>query len=64
MTLHRVEGDTLVRVLGFSPAAGTPYIIAPRETKARLRGPQNGELLFSGAHGSFAWTSEQAMAVS
>jgi hypothetical protein len=61
VTLHRVEGDTLVRVLGFSPAAGTPYIIAPRETKARLRGPQNGELLFSSAHGSFAWTSEQAI---
>jgi hypothetical protein len=60
VTLHQVQGDTQVRVLGFSPAAGTPYMIAPRELKARLRGPQTGELLFSGAQGSFAWTSEQA----
>ncbi|CAH0315158.1 hypothetical protein SRABI118_04974 [Massilia sp. Bi118] len=60
VTVHQVQGDTLVRVLGFSPAAGTPYIIAPREIKARLRGPQNGELLFSGSQGSFAWSSEQA----
>jgi hypothetical protein len=62
VTVHRVQGDTLVRVLGFSPAAGTPYIIGPREIKTRLRGPQNGELLFSGAQGSFAWSSEQACA--
>jgi hypothetical protein len=60
VTVHRVQGDTQVRVLGFSPAAGTPYIIAPREIKARLRGPQTGELLFSGAQGSFDWSSEQA----
>jgi hypothetical protein len=60
VTVHRVQGDTLVRVLGFSPAAGSPYIIAPREIKTRLRGPQFGELLFGGAEGSFAWSSEQA----
>jgi hypothetical protein len=60
ITVHQVEGDTQVRVLGFSPAAGTPYIIAPRELKSRLRGPQTGELLFAGAQGSFAWSSEQA----
>jgi hypothetical protein len=62
VTVHRVQGDTLVRVLGFSPAAGTPYIIGPREIKTRLRGPQNGELLFSGTQGGFAWSSEQACA--
>jgi uncharacterized protein YdbL (DUF1318 family) len=60
VTVHKVAGDTLVRVLGFSPAAGSPYIIAPREIKTRLRGPQFGELLFAGADGSFAWSSEQA----
>jgi hypothetical protein len=60
VAVHQVQGDTLVRVLGFSPAAGAPYIIAPREARARLRGPQSGELLFSGARGSFAWSSEQA----
>jgi hypothetical protein len=59
ITVHRVDGDMQVRVLGFSPAAGTPYIIAPRELKARLRGPQTGELLFSGSQGGFAWSSEQ-----
>jgi hypothetical protein len=60
VTVHKVEGDTLVRVLGFSPAAGAPHIIAPREIKTRLRGPQFGELLFGGTEGSFAWSSEQA----
>jgi len=60
VTVHQVQGDTLVRVLGFSPASGSPYIIAPRDIKARLRGPQSGELLFSGAQGSFTWSSEQA----
>jgi hypothetical protein len=60
IAVHQVEGDTQVRVLGFSPAAGTPYIIAPRELKSRLRGPQTGELLFAAAQGSFAWSSEQA----
>jgi hypothetical protein len=60
VTVHKVEGDTLVRVLGFSPAAGPPHIIAPREIKTRLRGHQFGELLFAGADGSFAWSSEQA----
>jgi hypothetical protein len=60
VTVHRVQGDTLVRVLGFSPAAGAPYILSPREIKTRLRGPQFGALLFAGAAGSFAWSSEQA----
>jgi hypothetical protein len=60
VTVQRVAGDTLVRVLGFSPAAGSPYIITPRENKTRLRGPQSGELLFAGAGGSFAWSSEHA----
>ena len=57
--LKAVQGDTQVRVLGFSPAAGSPYLMAPREIRARLRGPQRGALLFAGAAGSFAWNSEQ-----
>jgi hypothetical protein len=60
VTVHKVEGEILVRVLGFSPAAGAPYVIAPREIKTRLRGPQFGELLFAGSDGSFTWSSEQA----
>jgi hypothetical protein len=58
--VRRVQGDTQVRVLGFNPAAGSAWLMGPREIKARLRGPQSGELLFSGADGSFAWDSEQA----
>jgi len=59
--LKAVQGDTQVRVLGFSPAGGSPYLMAPREIRARLRGPQRGELLFSGAAGTFAWNSEQTL---
>jgi hypothetical protein len=58
--VRRVRGDTQVRVLGFNPAAGSAWLMGPREIKARLRGPQGGELLFSGSDGSFAWDSEQA----
>jgi predicted thioesterase len=52
-----VQGELQVRIVPFSPAAGTPYRLAPRDVKARLRGPQMGELLFSGAAGEFAWSS-------
>jgi hypothetical protein len=58
--LPRKQGETQVRVLGYNPAAGSPYLMPPREIKARLRGPQSGALLFAGASGSFAWDSEQA----
>jgi len=58
--LRQVHGETQVRVLGFSPTGGSPYLMPPREIKARLRGPQRGELLFGGAGGSFTWDSEQA----
>lgn len=58
VTVHRLQGDTQVRVLGFDPRAGHPWLAAPRDVKARLRGPQCGALLFSGATGSVAWRSE------
>jgi len=57
-----VQGETQVRVLGFSPTGGSPYLMAPREIRARLRGPQRGALLFAGAAGSFGWNSELAAA--
>jgi hypothetical protein len=60
VNVRRVAGETQVRVLGYNPAAGSPYLMPPREIKARLRGPQRGALLFAGASGSFAWDSEQA----
>jgi uncharacterized protein (DUF342 family) len=53
-----VQGETQVRVLGFDPAASA-YDLGPREIRQRLRGPQAGELLFGGASGRFAWSSEQ-----
>lgn len=55
-----VQGETQVRVLGFSPTGGSPYLMAPREIRARLRGPQRGALLFVGAEGRFGWNSELA----
>lgn len=57
-----VQGETQVRVLGFSPIGGSPYLMAPREIRARLRGPQRGALLFAGTEGSFDWNSELAAA--
>jgi uncharacterized protein (DUF342 family) len=53
-----VQGETQVRVLGFDPAASA-YDLGPREIRQRLRGSQAGELLFGGASGRFAWSSEQ-----
>jgi hypothetical protein len=60
VSVRSVQGDTQVRVLGFNPAAGSPYDLPPREIRTRLRGPQHGELLFSGASGTVDWNSEQA----
>lgn len=59
VAVRSVQGETQVRVLGFNPAAGSPYQLAPREIRARLRGPQHGDILFSGAAGSVDWNSEQ-----
>jgi len=55
--LGQVRGETQVRLLAFDPAAGNPWLLAPRAVKARLRGPQPGALLFAGAAGGFAWDS-------
>ena len=59
VALREVRGETQVRVLGFDPGDGNPWLMAPREIRARLRGPQRGELLFGAAAGGFAWNSEQ-----
>jgi hypothetical protein len=60
VTIRSVQGETQVRVLGFNPAAGSPYDLAPREIRMRLRGPQHGDLLFSGSAGKVEWDSQQA----
>lgn len=60
VAIRSVQGETQVRVLGFNPAAGSPYDLAPREIRMRLRGPQHGELLFSGSAGTVEWDSQQA----
>jgi hypothetical protein len=59
VTVRSVQGDTQVRILGFNPAAGSPYDLAPREIRMRLRGPQHGELLFSGTGGAVDWDSRE-----
>ena len=56
-----VQGETQVRVLGFTPTGGSPYLMAPREIRARLRGQQRGALLSAQA-GSFTWNSVSAAA--
>ena len=53
-----MQGETQVRILGYSPAGGQPYRWPPREIRTRLRGPQAGELLFLGGAGSVAWSSD------
>ncbi|MFK3736777.1 flagellar assembly protein A [Massilia sp. TN1-12] len=62
VTVRMVQGETQVRILGYSPAAGSaPYRLAPRDIRTRLRGPQRGELLFSGSSGQVAWNSADAL---
>ena len=58
VTIASVQGDTQVRILGYSPAGGPPHLWTPRDIRTRLRGPQAGELLFMGAAGTFAWSSD------
>lgn len=58
VAVRQVQGDTQVRILGYSPAEGAPWRLAPRDIKLRLRGTQTGTILFTGAAGAFDWTSE------
>lgn len=58
VTVQGVQGDTQVRILGYSPAAGAPWRLPARELRARLRGTQTGAPLFAGGAGSFFWTSD------
>jgi hypothetical protein len=58
VTVASVQGETQVRVLGYGPADGPPHRWSPREIRTRLRGPQAGELLFMGAAGNVAWSSD------
>jgi hypothetical protein len=58
VTIESVQGETQVRILGYSPAGGQPYLWTPRDIRTRLRGPQAGELLFMGGAGTFAWSSD------
>jgi hypothetical protein len=57
VAIASVQGETQVRILGYSPAGGQPYLWTPREIRTRLRGPQTGELLFMAGAGNFAWSS-------
>jgi hypothetical protein len=63
VTIASVQGETQVRILGYGPAGGQPHRWPPREIRTRLRGPQAGELLFMGAAGSVAWSSDPDPAV-
>ena len=63
VTIASVQGETQVRILGYGPAGGPPHHWPPREIRTRLRGPQAGELLFMGAAGNVAWSSDTGSAV-
>jgi len=63
VTIASVQGETQVRILGYGPAGGQPHRWPPREIRTRLRGPQAGELLFMGAAGNVAWSSDTDPAV-
>ena len=54
VTLHRMEGDTQVRLLPFDPDGACFYDLPAREIKARLRG-NHGTPLHAAASGSYAW---------
>ncbi|MCS0612128.1 FapA family protein [Massilia kyonggiensis] len=58
VAIASVQGETQVRILGYSPAGGPPHRWPPREIRTRLRGPQAGELLFMGGAGNVAWSSD------
>ncbi len=62
VAIASVQGETQVRILGYSPAGGRPWRWLPREIRTRLRGPQAGELLFLGGAGSVAWSSDTVAA--
>jgi len=62
VTIASVQGETQVRILGYGPAGGQPHRWPPREIRTRLRGPQAGELLFMGAAGNVAWSSDTGSA--
>jgi hypothetical protein len=60
VAVRSIQGETQIRILGFNPAEGSPYDLAPREIRMRLRGPQHGDLLFSGPAGTLDWDSRTA----
>jgi hypothetical protein len=63
VAIASVQGETQVRILGYAPTGGPPHRWPPREIRTRLRGPQAGELLFLGAAGSVAWSSDATPAI-
>jgi len=55
-----LQGETLVRSMKFNPDGSSTYDLPAKDIKARLRGSTvGGEVIFSGAHGTLDWTSEQ-----
>ncbi|WLI87453.1 FapA family protein [Massilia sp. R2A-15] len=57
--VRMVQGDTIVRVMGFNPDGSSTYDIAPKDIKTRLRtAGAGGERIFAGSQGTIDWTSE------
>ena len=58
VSIFALRGDTQVRTLTFNPDGSSPYDLAPRDIKARLRTAALSTALFAGSSGEFKWTSE------
>ena len=57
--VRMVQGDTIVRVMGFNPDGSATYDIAPKDIKLKLRtAGACGERIFSGSQGTIDWASE------
>jgi hypothetical protein len=56
VTLHAVQGDTLVRTMPFNPDGTSLYDLPAKDIKARLRGGSaTGTVVFSGSEGALDW---------
>jgi hypothetical protein len=63
VAVRTLSGDVVVRMMKFNPDGSSPYALAAKDIKARLRSSSNrGDVIFSGSRGPIDWHSEGALA--
>ena len=63
VSVQMLTGDIVVRTMKFNPDGSSPYAIAAKDIKARLRASGNrGDIIFSGGRGPVDWHSEGEIA--